>query len=74
MTDKFEKIKELKQLLDHGLIDDQEYSQLKKELLQDNDNNQESSNQNKVPKCLKPFYWIEKPSTPDKCREIWKND
>lgn len=60
MTDKFEKIKELKQLLDHGLIDDQEYSQLKKELLQDNDNNQESSNQNKVPKCLKPFYWIEK--------------
>lgn len=34
--DKLEKLKELKQLLNEGLIDDQEYSKLKKELLDGN--------------------------------------
>lgn len=39
MEDKFKKLNELKQLLEEGYIDDQEYSQLKKELLEDKTEN-----------------------------------
>lgn len=60
MTDRFEKLKELKQLLDEKLIDNQEYFQLKKELFEGNnkdvsnpDRNQEEE-ENQVNKSYCP--------------------
>lgn len=75
MADKFEKLKELKQLLDEGLIDHEEYSKLKKELLEE-DKEEESSlvNDNKnisyCPNCGSSSIQLKTDVRGDKGREI----